>query len=54
MLLPEGEASAQRIYDEVMALLVPGRRDDMSKALKDLSRPDCADRICDLIEQLAR
>ena len=54
VLLPEGEASAQRIYDEVMALLVPGRRDDMSKALKDLSRPDCADRICDLIEQLAR
>ena len=54
VLLPEGEATAQRIYDEVMALLVPGRRDDMSKALKDLSRPDCAERICDLIEQLAR
>ena len=53
VLLPEGEASAQRIYDEVMGLLVPGRRDDMSRALKALSRPDCAQRICDLIEQLA-
>ena len=54
VLLPEGEASAQRIYDEIMALLVPGRRDEMSRALKALAKPDCAERICDMIEQLSK
>ena len=53
VLLPEGEATAQRIYDEITGLLEPGRRNAMSQALKALAKPDCAKRICDLIEQLA-
>ena len=53
VLLPEGEATAQRIYREIDGLLKPGRRDEMSRALKALAKPDCAQRICDLIEQLA-
>ena len=53
VLLPEGEATAQRIYEEIGALLEPGRRDEMSRALKALSKPDCAKRICDLIQELA-
>ena len=53
VLLPEGEVTAQRLWDEIGALLVPGRRDEMSRALKGLAKPDCAKRICDLIEQLA-
>ena len=54
VLLPEGEATAQRIYDEVMALLADGRGVQMSRALKGLARPDCADRICDIVFELAK
>ena len=53
VLLPEAEASAQRIYDEIMGLLEGGRREEMSRALKGLARPDCAQRICDMIFELA-
>ena len=54
VLLPEGEATAQRIYEEIQNLLEPGRRDEMTRALKALAKPDCAKRICDLIEELSR
>ena len=54
VLLPESEASAQRIYDEVMALLEGDKGAQMSKALKNLARPDCADRICDIVFELAK
>ena len=53
VLLPEGEASAQRIYDEIMGLLEGGRGAQMSRALKGLARPDCAQRICDIIFELS-
>ena len=53
VLLPEGEASARRIWQEIQSLLEPGRRDEMSRALKALAKPDCAQRICGLIEELA-
>ena len=54
MLLPEAEASAQRIYDEITALLDGSRRAEMSKALKGLARPDCAQHICDIIFELSK
>ena len=54
VLLPEAEATPQRIYDEIMALLEGDRRAEMSKALKGLARPDCAERICDIIFELSR
>ncbi|MBQ8238152.1 MAG: undecaprenyldiphospho-muramoylpentapeptide beta-N-acetylglucosaminyltransferase [Oscillospiraceae bacterium] len=54
VLLPESEASARRIYDEVMALLEGDRGAQMRKALKRLARPDCADRICDIVFELAK
>ena len=53
VLLPEGEASAQRIYDEINGLLNGDRREAMSKALKGLVKQDCAQHICDIIEELS-
>ena len=54
VLLLEKECSGQRLYDEVSALLKdPERCSAMRKALMDSSMPDSADRICDIIEELA-
>ena len=54
VLLPEGEATAQRIYEEVMGLMEGDRPAAMSKALRSLVKQDCAQRICDLIFELAK
>ena len=55
VLLLEKECTAQRLYDEVTALLKDEeRRRAMRKALMDSSMPDSADRICDIITGLAR
>ena len=54
VLLVEKECTGQRLYDEVSALLGdPERCSAMRKALMDSSMPDSADRICDIIEELA-
>ena len=55
VLLLEKECSGQRLYDEVSALLKdPERCSAMRKALMESSMPDSADRICDIIEELAK
>ena len=55
VLLLEKECTAQRLYEEVTALLADKERcAAMRKALMDSSMPDSADRICDIITQLAR
>ena len=44
----------KKLYDEVRALLADGgRREEMSRALRQLVVPDSAQRICDMIEQLS-
>ena len=55
VLLLEKECTAQRLYEEVNALLKDeGRRSAMRKALMDSAMPDSADRICDVITELAK
>ena len=55
VLVLEKECTAQRLYDEVAALLKDQERcRAMRKALMDSSMPDSADRICDIIIGLAR
>ena len=55
MLLLEKECTAQRLYEEVRSLLTDeDRRTAMRKALMDSSMPDSADRICDIIAELAK
>ena len=54
VLLLEKECTAQRLYEEVQGLLNdPDRCAAMRKALMDSSMPDSADRICDIIAELA-
>ena len=54
-LLLEKECTGQRLYDEVTALLGDEQRcKAMRKALIDNSMPDSADRICDIIRELAK
>ena len=55
VLLLEKECSGQRLYDEVVGLLGDENRcKAMRKALIDSSMPDAADRICDIITELAQ
>ena len=55
VLILEKECTAQRLYEEVNALLNDtGRRSAMRKALMETSMPDSADRICDIICDLAK
>ena len=54
VLLLERECTAQRLYQEVQKLLNDGEaRSAMRKALMESSMPDSADRICDIIAELA-
>ncbi len=55
VLLLEKECTGQRLYDEVVALLNDEDKcRAMRKALMESSMPDSADRICDIITELAR
>ena len=55
VLLVEKECTAQRLYEEVNALLNDSeRRSAMRRALMESSMPDSADRICDIIAELAK
>ena len=55
VMLLEKECTAQRLYQEVQALLNDGeKRSAMRKALMESSMPDSADRICDTICELAK
>lgn len=55
VLLPEAECTAQRLYDEITALLADqDRRGKMRIALQGMVVPDSADQICDIIEELAK
>ena len=54
ILLPEGENMGQKVYDAVTALLADkNRQNQMSAALKNMVVLDSAQRICDIIQELA-
>ena len=51
----ESECTAQRLMDELTALLADQKRcADMHRALQRMAVPDSAERICDILEQLAK
>lgn len=55
VLLPEGECSGRRLYDEAAAILTGrARRDGMVRALKALSVPDAAEQIYQVLTGLLK
>ena len=54
VLLPENECTAEMLYAQVQGLLVDAdRRAEMTVALQKDVILDCADRICDILDELA-
>ena len=54
ILLPEGEDMGRKLYDAVTSLLSDkNRQNQMSEALKKMVVLDSAERICDIIQELA-
>jgi UDP-N-acetylglucosamine--N-acetylmuramyl-(pentapeptide) pyrophosphoryl-undecaprenol N-acetylglucosamine transferase len=55
VLLPEGECSPQRLFDQVSAILQdPARRQSMSQALREQSTPDAAEKIYQVLVELMK
>ena len=55
VLLLEPECTAKRLYDEIKGLIRDDqRKKDMKKALQSMVVPDSAERICGMIEELAK
>ena len=51
----EKDCTPEVLYAEVQGLLVDEqRREEMSKALRGLVKIDSAERICDIVEELAK
>lgn len=54
ILLPEGEDMGRKLYDAVTGLLADKeRQNQMSEALKNMVVLDSAEKICDIIQELA-
>ena len=55
IVIPEKECTAQRLYDEIANLLADkARYTNMEKALYAIAVPDSAERLCAVMEQLAK
>ena len=55
VVLLEGECTDQRLMQEITGILSdPQRQSRMRTALQSLSVPDCAERICNILEELGR
>ena len=55
VLLLEKDCTAQALMEQINSLLTDRTRySDMRKALLKISVPDCAERLCDIIEELAK
>ena len=55
VLLLEKDCTAKALMEEINALLTDKTRySEMRKALLKISVPDCAERLCDIIEELAK
>lgn len=51
----EKDCTAPALYGEIKSLLAdPGRRAEMGKNLRQMVRLDSAERICDIVEQIAK
>ena len=55
IVIPESECTPQRLYHEIADLLADkARYDAMSRALYAMAVPDSAERLCNVMEQLAK
>ena len=55
VVIPETECSAQKIFDQINALMQDEpRRKEMSQALRSMVILDSAERICDILEELIK
>ena len=55
VVILEKDCTPEVLYAEVQGLLVDEeRREQMSKALRGLVKIDSAERICDIVEELAK
>lgn len=55
VVIPEKECTAQKLFDEITALLADEpRRRQMRRALLDSVVPDSTEKICDILEELAK
>ena len=55
VMVLQKECTAQRLMDEINGLLGDRQRySDMCKALQEVAIPDCAERVCRIMEKLAK
>ena len=55
VVIVEKDCSAEKVYEEMKSLLAdPDRRAEMGKNLRRMVTMDSAERICDIVEQLAK
>ena len=55
VMVLQKECTAERLMEEINALLNDKQRySDMCKALQDIAIPDCAERVCRIMEKLAK
>ncbi|MGM9605655.1 MAG: undecaprenyldiphospho-muramoylpentapeptide beta-N-acetylglucosaminyltransferase [Faecousia sp.] len=55
VVIVEKDCSAEKVYAEIKSLLAdPSRRAEMGKNLRQMVTLDSAERICDIVEKLAR
>lgn len=55
VVIVEKDCSAQKVYAEIKSLLAdPNRRAEMGKNLRQMVTLDSAERICDIVEKLAK
>ena len=55
VVIVEKDCSAEKVYEEIKSLLEnPDRRAEMGKNLRRMVAVDSAERICDIVEQLAK
>ena len=55
VMIRQRECTAKRLMEEIEGLLNDaGRYSDMRKSLQDMAIPDCAERICRVMESLAK
>ena len=55
VVIPEGECTAQRLFDEITKLLGDKKKySEMEKALYSIAVPDSAERLCTALEKLVK
>ena len=55
VLILEKDCTGEKLYGELKTLLADEtRRKDMSRKLREMAHLDCTERICDIVEQMAK